>query len=156
LTGVRVTGGPGDVQFLNGASSGGNRLFDVQNAGSLVATGYWYEGDWPYVASLIDLPSTSSGSLSLASMNWSANSQLSTVQAQSFAGTLTILNSALNQNSSAPFMSLTGDGSQTNVLSAGNILASNVDAAALAAADQTNPSGHISQILNSNTIATDL
>ena len=96
LTGVRVTGGPGHVQFLTGASSAGNRLFDVQNAGALLATAYWYEGDWPYVASLIDLPSTSSGSLSLASMFWTANSQYPTVQAQSFPGTLTILNSALN------------------------------------------------------------
>ena len=151
LNGVRVTGGPGHVQFLTGASSSGNRLFDVQNAGALLATSYWYEADWPYVASLIDLPSTSSGSLSLASMYWSANSQYPTVRAQSFPGTLTILNSALNPwLSTSPFMSLTGDGSQTNILSAGNFLATSVDAGALAAADQTNPLGQISQIINSN------
>ena len=157
LTGVRVTGGPGHVQFLTGASSVGNRLFDVKDAGALLATAYWYEGDWPYVASLIDLPSTSSGSLSLASMFWTANSQYPTVQAQSFPGTLTILNSALNPYpSQSPFMSVTGDGSQTNILSAGNFLASNVDAGALAAADQTNPQGQISQIVNSNTVGTDL
>ena len=157
LTGVRVTGGPGHVQFLTGASSGGNRLFDVKDAGALLATAYWYEGDWPYVASLIDLPSTSSGSLSLASMFWTANSQYPTVQAQSFPGTLTILNSALNPYpSQSPFMSFTGDGSQTNILSAGNFLANNVDAGALAAADQTNPQGQISQIVNSNTVGTDL
>ena len=157
LTGVRVTGDPGHVQFLTGASSLGNRLFDVEDAGALLATAYWYEGDWPYVASLIDLPSTSSGSLSLASMFWAANSQYPTVQAQSFPGTLTILSSGLNPYpSQSPFMSLTGDGSQTNILSAGNFLASNVDAGALVAADQTNQQGQISQIINSNTVGTDL
>src|SRR5262249_14110506 len=72
-------------------------------------------------------------------------------------GTLTILNSALNPYpSTSPFMSLTGDGSQSNILSAGNDLASNVDAVALTAADQTNPPGQISQIINSNAIGTDL
>src|SRR5262249_55557743 len=30
LTGVRVTGGPGHVQFLTGSSALGNRLFDVE------------------------------------------------------------------------------------------------------------------------------
>ena len=53
-------------------------------------------------------------------------------------------------------MSFTGDGSQTNILSAGNYLANNVDAGALAAADQTNPQGQISQIVNSNTLGTSL
>src|SRR5262249_13505274 len=72
-------------------------------------------------------------------------------------GTLTILNSALNPYpSTSPFMSLTGDGSQSNILSAGNYLASNVDPVALAAADQTNPQGQISQIINSNAVGTDL
>jgi hypothetical protein len=157
LTGVRVTGGPGHVQFLTGASSLGNRLFDVKAGGALLASAYWYEGDWPYVASLLDLPSTSSGSLSLASMFWTANSPFPTVQAQSFPGTLTILNSALNPFlSTSPFMSLTGDGSQTNILSAGNFLASNVDPVVLAAADQTNPPGQISQIINSSIVGTDL
>jgi FG-GAP-like repeat len=157
LTGVRVTGGPGHVQFLTGSSTLGNRLFDVKAAGALLATAYWYEGDWPYVASLLDLPSTSSGSLSLASMFWTANSPYPTVRAQSFPGTLTILNSALNPSpSTSPFMSLTGDGSQSNILSAGNFLASNVDPVALAAADQTNPPGQISQIINSNAVGTDL
>jgi Ca2+-binding RTX toxin-like protein len=157
LTGVRVTGGPGHVQFLTGDSSLGNRLFDVKNAGALLATAYWYEGDWPYVASRIDLPSTSSGSLSLASMFWTAHSDYPTVRAQSFPGTLTILNSALNPSSStSPFLSLTGDGSQTNILSAGNYLASNVDAGVLAAADKTNPQGQISQIITSNTVGTHL
>ena len=157
LTGVRVTGDPGHVQFLTGASSLGNRLFDVEDGGALLATAYWYEGEWSSVASLIDLPSTSSGSLSLASMFWATNSQYPTVQAQSFPGTLTILSSGLNPYpSQSPFMSLTGDGSQTNILSAGNFLASNVDAGALVAADQTNQQGQISQIINSNTVGTDL
>jgi hypothetical protein len=109
LTGVRVTGGPGHVQFLTGASSLANRLFDVEDAGALLATGYWYEGDWPYVASLLDLPSTSSGTLSLASMFWTANSQFPIVQAQNFPGTLTILNSSFNPYPSTlppPFISL--------------------------------------------------
>ena len=157
LTGVRVTGDPGHVQFLTGASSLGNRLFDVEDGGALLATAYWYEGEWSSVASLIDLPSTSSGSLSLASMFWATNSQYPTVQAQSFPGALTILSSGLNPFSSqSPFMSLTGDGSQTNILSAGNFLASNVDAGALVAADQTNQQGQISQIINSNNVGTDL
>ena len=157
LTGVRVTGDPGHVQFLTGASSLGNKLFDVQDGGALLATAYWYEGDWPYAASLIDLPSTSSGSLSLASMFWAANSQYPTVQAQGFAGTLSILSSALNPYpSQSPFMSVTGDQSQTNILSAGNFLASNVDAGALVAVDQINQQGQISQIINSNTVGTDL
>src|SRR5262249_41550883 len=94
LTGVRVTGGPGNVQFLTGASTLSNRLFDVRAGGSLLATAYWYEGDWPYVASLLDLPSTSSGSLALASMFWTANSPYPLVQAGSFPGTLSILNSS--------------------------------------------------------------
>jgi hypothetical protein len=154
-TGVRVTGGPGHVQFLTGSSSLGNRLFDVKAAGALLASAYWYEGDWPYAAPLLDLPSTSSGTLSLSSMFWTANSPYPTVQAQSFPGTLTILNSALNPYpSTSPFISITGDGSQTNILSAGNDLASNVDAVALTAADQTNPPGQISQIINSNAVGT--
>jgi hypothetical protein len=109
LTGVRVTGGPGHVQFLTGASTLSNRLFDVEAGGSLLATAYWYEGDWPYVASLLDLPSTSSGSLALASMFWTANSPYPLVQAQNFPGTLTILNSAFNPAPSTlppPFTSL--------------------------------------------------
>src|SRR5262249_20703362 len=53
-------------------------------------------------------------------------------------------------------ISLTGDGSQTNILSAGNFLASNIDAAALTAADQTNPPGQISQIINLNAVGTNL
>ena len=53
-------------------------------------------------------------------------------------------------------MSVTGDGSQTNILSAGNFLASNVDAGALVAADQINGQGQISQIVNSNIVGTDL
>src|ERR671937_34526 len=93
LTGVRVTGGPGHVQFLTGSSSLGNRLFDVQAADALLANAYWYEGQWPFVAPLIDLPSTSSGFLSLASMFWAAGSPYPTVQTQNFPGTLTILNS---------------------------------------------------------------
>jgi hypothetical protein len=157
LTGVRVSGDPGHVQFLTGASTLGNKLFDVQDAGALLATAYWYEGDWPYTASLIDLPSTSSGTLSLASMFWAPNSQYPTVRAQSFPGTLTILSSALDPDQpQAPFMSVTGDGGQTSILSAGNFLASNVDAGTLLGADQTNQNGQISQIINSNTVGTDL
>jgi hypothetical protein len=156
-TGVRVTGDPGHIQFLTGASTLGNRLFDVQDGGALLATAYWYEGDWSSAASLIDLPSESAGSLSLAAMFWAVKSQYATVQAQGFSGELTILSSALNPYpSSSPFLSVTGDGSQTNILSAGNFLASNVDAAALVAADQFTQQGQVSQIVNSNSIGTDL
>jgi hypothetical protein len=150
LTGVRVTGGPGHVQFLTGLGTLGNRLFDVQAGGALLATSYWYEGDSANVPPLLELPSTSSGTLSLASMFWAPNSSGPTVQAQSFPGTLTILNSALSPFATSPVISLTGDGTQTNFLSAGNYLASNVDPVTLAAADQTNPPGQISQIINSN------
>jgi hypothetical protein len=112
LTGVRVTGGPGHVQFLTGLSTSGNRLFDVKAGGALLATSYWFEGDSPNVAPLLDLPSTSSGTLSLASMFWAPSSASPTVQAQSFPGTLTMLNSALSPFSISPVISLTGDGTQ--------------------------------------------
>jgi hypothetical protein len=156
-TGVRVTGDSGHIQFLTGASTLGNKLFDVQDGGDLLATAYWYEGDWPSAASLIDLTSSSAGSLSLAAMFWAVNSQYPTVQAQGFSGELSILSSALNPYpSTSPFLSVSGDGSRTNILSAGNFLASNVDAAALVAADQISQLGQISQIVTSNSIGTDL
>jgi hypothetical protein len=86
-------------------------------------------------------------------MFWATNSQFPTVRAQSFPGTLTILNSALQPYpATPPVISVTGDGSQTNILSAGNFLANNIDAAALTAADQTSPPGQISQIINSNAL----
>src|SRR5262249_42592142 len=127
---------------------------DVKAGGALLATSYWFEGDSPNVASLIDLPSTSSGTLSLASMFWAPNSADPAVQAQSFPGTLTILNSALSPFSTSPVISLAGDVTQPTFLSAGNYRASNVDLATLAAQDKTNPLGQTSQIINSNQVGT--
>ena len=73
-------------------------------------------------------------------MFWSVGSPYPTVQAQSFPGTLTILNSALNPYpSTSPSISITGDGSQTNVLSAGNVLATNANGGTFAASAWISP-----------------
>jgi hypothetical protein len=157
LTGVRVTGGPlrstgqpapGRISFLTGASSAGNRLFDIKSGGTLVATAYWYEGDWNYVAPLLDLPSTSSGSLVLASMFWATQNPFPIVRTDNFRGSLAILGTALKTDAS-PTMSFTGSGSQTDILTASSSFPGNVDATALGVMDRTDPPGTIALITNS-------
>jgi Pectate lyase superfamily protein len=156
LTGVRVTGGPlrstgqpapGRISFLTGASSAGNRLFDIKSGGTLVATAYWYEGDWNYVAPLLDLPSTSSGSLVLATMVWATQDPFPIVRTNNFKGSLAILGTDLNTNAS-PTMSFTGSGSQTDILTA----SSSFDDTALGDMDRTDPPGAIALITNSGTL----
>ena len=129
LTGVRVIGGPlrstgqpapGRISFLTGASSAGNRLFDIESGGILVGTAYWYEGDWNYLAPLLDLPSTSSGSLVLATMFWATQDPFPIVRTSNFKGSLAILGTALNTNASTT-MSFTGSGSQTDILTASSM-----------------------------------
>ncbi|MFY0540029.1 hypothetical protein [Nannocystis pusilla] len=62
--GVRATGGParasgqatpGQIAYLTGATSHGNRIYDVRNKGQMTVAAIWYEGDWDFQAPLIDL-----------------------------------------------------------------------------------------------------
>jgi hypothetical protein len=160
LTGVRVTGGPlrstgqpapGRISFLTGSSAEGNRLFDIKSGAALVATAYWYEGDWNYVAPLLDLPSTSSGSLVLATMSWATQDPFPIVRTNNFRGSLAILGTDLRTNASTT-MSFTGSGSQTDILTASSSFPGNVDATALSVMDRTDPPGAISLIANYGTL----
>src|SRR5262249_10309057 len=151
LSGVGGTGGPGKVQYLTGGSAAAQRLFDVENNGAVIGAGIFF--DWgggtsyPWTDSLVDL--TSSGNVALVAMQWQVGTAYPTIQTKSFQGTLTVLDSGNGDNiGSSPFFSLTGDGTQTNVLSAGNLEVSSIDSAAFVAENQTSPTGQISQIFN--------
>ena len=156
--GVRATGGPlrssgqstaGRTSFLTGASSAGNRNFDVRTGAALVATAYWYEGDWAYAAPLIDLASTSSGSLALSSMSFASQDPYPMIRTQDFSGKLTLLGSNLNAvlaTSCSQVMSFNAIGTTANIFGAGNSLPSAVPVNSLSGIDQTNPQGSVSLI----------
>jgi hypothetical protein len=154
LTGVRVTGGslrsngqnaPGRTSFLSGGSSGGQRLFDVKNGGQLVATAWWYEGNWPYTDAMVNL--NSSGSLAMASMRIADGpSSFPTIAVSNFAGSYALFGSSISWRPQA--LAVTGNGSATNVLTFANGWPYQITAAAMSAFDQTNPAGQVAMILN--------
>jgi Pectate lyase superfamily protein/FG-GAP-like repeat len=132
LNGIRVSGGPlraagqqppGRVDFLTGASSDGNRNYDVRNGGALVATAVWYEGEWNYQAPLVDLTSQSSGSLTLATLMISATMPtLPVIRTSGFNGNFALLTSNIDHRNST-HLDFTGDGSKTKVFGALNMYA---------------------------------
>jgi len=143
-SGIRVTGGPGHIQFLTGSTAGGQRMFYVRNNASLVSTQWWYEQDWRYTAAIIDLSSTSSGNIALAAIQYAAKNPYGLVRLDNFPGTLTILNGAFN-STGAPPLSFTGDGSKTNVLIT-QAIGANRGITPITVNDTTNPAGSISMM----------
>ena len=141
----------GRTSFLSGGSSAGQRLFDVKNGGQLVATAYWYEGNWPYTAAMVDL--NSSGSLAMASMRIADGpSAFPTIGMANFAGSFALIGNNIGWRN--PAMAVTGDGSKTNVLSATNGWTYLADANAVGGSDQTNPAGQVALILTSTGTST--
>jgi hypothetical protein len=84
-------------------------------------------------------------------MSWATGNPFPTVRTDNFKGSLAILGTDLKTNTSAP-MSFSGNGSQTDVLSASNSFPGNVDATALGVIDRTNRAGAISLITNSGVL----
>ena len=147
MTGIRVTGGPGHVQFLTGATAIGNRILDVRNRAALLATAMWYEGQWAFQDSLVHL--STNGNLAFSSMHWAADSTYPMLRTDNFSGSMTaIANGLYEVGSTLPYASFTGDGSQTNVFLASNTPTPVATAADATTADQTSPSGQIAQITN--------
>ncbi len=163
LHGVRAQGGPiraaggtapGQVSFLTGGSSNGCRMYDVTRGGQLTATAVWYEGDWAYVAPLIDLTSASTGQLAIASHLISAILPLPLLATNGFAGRFSFVGNYLDHRASS-FLRFGGNGQNARVFSACNTypLLQDPDAATKTIEqlwlDQTSPAGSIVQ-LNSN------
>jgi hypothetical protein len=80
--GVLVKGGPvlssgestaGQIAFLGGAQSLGQNMWETQKNGKLITQGMWYECDFDYTKSFVNLTEASSGSLAIAGMNWYYN-----------------------------------------------------------------------------------
>jgi hypothetical protein len=123
LWGIKVRGGPGrdagkasnQVAFLSGGTSDGCRLLDVREGGRVVGEAFWYEGDWDYAAALLDLPESSSGSISLAAAWWHMDSaKRPLVSVRGFAGQCSIVGSSLDDRNGA-FVQLGGDGRGASV-----------------------------------------
>ena len=105
---------PGQINVLSGAASRGARMFDVVNAGRIVAQGYWYEADWKYTAPFIDL-AHKSGTLTIAAMPWAVNTDGPFVSTDGFSGTATLLCNNIGQRIYR--WNISGDGSRCRFLS---------------------------------------
>ena len=85
-----------------------------------MAEGVWYEGDWEYAAALLDLSPTSSGRISVAAMWWHmATSLQPLVSLSGFDGAATMVGSNMDHRNDR-YIELSGDGSKTTALFAGN------------------------------------
>ena len=126
---VNARGGPvlssggstnGQISCLSGATGGTQNIFTVSDGGRIDAEGMWYEGyNVNNNSGLINLSNTS-GSISIACMQWYLNNTaLPIIATDNFSGNLTLLDNSFNQVPRA-MIQMQGDGTNANFFSAFN------------------------------------
>ena len=162
--GALVRGGPvlasggstgGQIAFLGGGSCFGQNIWETQKNGKLIAQGMWYEGDFDYTKSLINLTGASSGSLAIGGMMWGyvPNPDRPIVSIDNFSGQFTAIANAFGGSDKPYWGRITGNGAQGRILSACNNWSLGSDSAALVDKwpywiDQTSPSAAASRIFS--------
>ena len=126
---VKARGGPilsaggitnGQVSLLSGAHGGSQNLFNVAAGGRIAAEGMWYEGySTSNSSGLINLSNTS-GSLSIACMQWYLDKTTQPIiKTDNFTGTLTLMDNSFNQIPRTQ-LQFFGNGSNSHIFSAYN------------------------------------
>lgn len=124
---LRQRGGkaPGQVSLLLGALGNNEyRLIDMQEGGEVLACGF--RDETPRAGALLDLGKNSSGKISIMGMSWAATPSANQpfINVNDFAGTLAYVGnyvgSGYDENDGSFFFQISGNGSKTHVLSAGN------------------------------------
>jgi hypothetical protein len=160
--GVLVKGGPvlssggstcGQIAFLGGGHSLGQNMWETQKNGRLITQGMWYECDFDYTKSLINLTEESSGSLAIAGMFWYYNPDPDRpiVSIDNFSGQFTAVTNTFSRWDRPNTWKLKGNGAQARILSACNDWYLETDSVVLVNQypfwiDQTSPSAIASQM----------